>query len=550
MKPEPVADAPAPPARETVTAHVRGILDGSVPSNRWIRLAAERWVRDLDRSDLEMDWAEVDRAIRWIEGLRLVGSHVGEAWTLLPWQQWLVAGCLGWRMNGLPRTRLCLTQVARKNGKSTLAAGMCLFELVGRGKPGRSVHVIANKREQASIVLDTAREMATPIEGVDVLWRSIRSPHGTMDAQTAAERSLDGLNPSLWIGDEVSEWRGRFVTKLTTSTVAREDALALLISTTGNCPDLVYHEMVSKAEKILLGEIELDSWFPLLYGIDEGDDIEDREVWRKANPSLGASLRPEVLEAQWRDMSLTPMGRVEFTRFHCARPVDVVGRWLDMRHWDEAGGEAVEIPEGSRVWLGVDLSKSQDLSAVVIVHPRPDGLVELAGRYWYPHEHAREREVAYSAPFSRWAHERRLTLTPGREVSWEAIRQEIHQIASRYEVAEIAVDPWASSYFIETLASDGLPVAGYKQSLELMAPATQEWANLWVSRRFHHGGDPILRMCCANAAVWTDSNGNMRPVKDKSRGLIDGLIAAMMGVHTWALSQGTAPSMYESGVGV
>ena len=127
MKPEPVADAPAPPARETVTAHVRGILDGSVPSNRWIRLAAERWVRDLDRSDLEMDWAEVDRAIRWIEGLRLVGSHVGEAWTLLPWQQWLVAGCLGWRMNGLPRTRLCLTQVARKNGKSTLAAGMCLF---------------------------------------------------------------------------------------------------------------------------------------------------------------------------------------------------------------------------------------------------------------------------------------------------------------------------------------------------------------------------------------------------------------------------------------
>ena len=182
---------------------------------------------------------------------------------------------------------------------------MCLWELVGRGKAGRSVHVIANKREQAAIVLDTAREMATPIEGVDVLWRSIRSPHGTMDAQTAAERSLDGLNPSLWIGDEVSEWRGRFVTKLTTSTVARDDALALLISTPGNCPDLVYPEMVAKAEKILLGEIELDSWFPLLYGIDEGDDIEDREVWRKANPSLGASLRPEVLEAQWRDMSLT-----------------------------------------------------------------------------------------------------------------------------------------------------------------------------------------------------------------------------------------------------
>jgi phage terminase large subunit-like protein len=221
-----------------------------------------------------------------------------------------------------------------------------------------------------------------------------------------------------------------------------------------------------------------------------------------------------------------------------------------MRHWDEAGGEPVEIPEGSRVWLGCDLSKSQDLSALVVVHPRPDGIVELEGRYWYPEEHAREREVSYSAPFRRWSLERRLTLTPGREVSWEAIRQEIHEIAKRYEVAEIAVDPWASSYFIETLEADGLPIAAHKQSLELMAPATQEWQNLWVARRFRHGSDPVLRMCCANAAVWTDANGNMRPVKDKSRGLIDGVIAAMMGVHVWALSQGSGPSMYEMGVGV
>jgi phage terminase large subunit-like protein len=542
--------SPKPAVQAVVAAHVDALLTGNQPVNRWIRLAAERWIRDLERPELEMDWAAVDAAVGWIQTLELVGGHAGQRWALLPWQQWLIAGCLGWRLNGLPRTRMAIVQVARKNGKSTLAAGMCLFELLGRRVPGRAVHVIANKREQARIVLDTARQMAERIDGAAVLYNRIRCEYGEMDAQVSRDRSLDGLNPSLWIGDEVSEWRGRFITKLTTSTVGREDALGVLISTPGNCPDLVYPEMVATAEKVLLGETELDSWFPLLYGIDEGDDIADPTVWAKANPSLGASLKLETLQAQWQQMSLTPMGRVEFTRFHCARQTDVVGRWLDMKHWDEAGGDPVEIPDGAQVWLGVDLSKSQDLSALVICHPRPDGIVELAGRYWYPEQHAREREIMYSAPFKRWSLEGRMTLTPGGEVSWEAIRQEILQLCSRYNVQHVAVDPWASTYFIETLLLDGVPVVTHKQSLEMMAAASQDWQNLWVARRFRHGGDPVLRMCAANAGIWTDNNGNFRPVKDRSRGLIDGLVAAMMSVHAWSLSRGTAPSMYEQGVGV
>lgn len=533
-----------------VQTHVEGILSGSVPANRWIRLAAERWQRDMKRSDLRMDWEVVDRAVGFIQSLRLVGDSAGQAWRLLPWQQWLVAGCVGWMLGDLPRTRMCLCQVARKNGKSTLAAGLCLWELIGKQTPGRKVYVIANKKEQAEIVLNTARDMARPLPDTDVLWRSIRTPWGDMSAQTAAEKSLDGLDPSLWVGDEVAEWRGEFIAKLETATVGRKSALGLLITTPGNNPNLVYPQRVALCEKILQGDVDLDTWFPLIYGIDEGDDISDPAVWAKANPSLGSSLSPEVLSAQWQTMSQTPPGRVEFTRFHCARAVDVVGRWLDMRHWDEVDQDPIVVPEGARVWIGVDLSKSQDLSAIVLVHPRPSGEVDLLGRYWYPAEHAQEREILYAAPFRRWRSEGRLEMNPGREVSWELIRQELLAMSRRYQVQQIAVDPWSSSYFVETLVADGLPVLLHKQSMEMMAPASQEWQNLWVSRRFRHGGDPILRMCCANATVWTDNAGNIRPVKGQARTLIDGLIAAMMGVHSWSLSQGTAPSMYESGVEV
>jgi phage terminase large subunit-like protein len=83
-----------------------------------------------------------------------------------------------------------------------------------------------------------------------------------------------------------------------------------------------------------------------------------------------------------------------------------------------------------------------------------------------------------------------------------------------------------------------------------MGPASQDWQNLWVGRRLRHGGDPILRTACANAVVQRDSSGNLKPDKASPRALIDPLIAAMMAVHSWALSQGTAPSMYEDGTGV
>ena len=546
--------AHAKEVRASIEDHIAGVLSGQVPSNHWLRLAAERWNRDLERPELRMDWDEVERMVTFIEGLRLVGGHAGQEWTLLPWQRWVLASAVGWRWSdGTPRTRMLLLQVARKNGKSTLMAGLALWELVGRGKPGRAVHVIANKREQARIVLDTARDMARPLLPEKTATGSRTVQHnrivtdwGTLDAQTAAEKSLDGLNPSLWIGDEVSEWRGRFITKLTTSTVGRDDALGCLITTPGNNPELIYPELVEQCQRMLEGEVRLDDWQAFIYGVDEEDQPEDAATWAKANPSLGAALRLDTIKRQWDTMQLTPLGRVEFSRFHLARAVDVAGRWLEMKHWD-AVTEPTEVPDGAEVWMGVDLSKTLDMSAVVLARPTAGGIVHLKGFYWYPEENAREREIEYQMPFRRWASEGRLTLSPGREISWESIRTKIVELCRQFNVRQIAVDPWMAAYFNETLKAAGLPVFEHAQSISMMAAATQDWQNLWVGRRLRHGGDPILRAACANAAVKQDDAGNIRPSKASSRTLIDPLVASIMAVHSWALSQGAAPSMYESG---
>lgn len=543
--------------RVLIQRHVRGILSGKVVSNHWIRRAAERWQRDIKRSDLRMDWATVNRMVEFIEGLELVGNHAGRSWTLLPWQMWVLASAVGWRRaDGLTRTRMLILQVARKNGKTTLMAGLALWHLIGQQLKGRSVNVIANKADQAKILMDTARTMATPLlperdsrKRTCIQHNRIVCDFGEMTAQTAAEKSLDGLDPSLWIGDEAAEWKGRFITKMTTATIGRDDGLGVIITTPGNNPDLIYPEMVGECEKMLEGEVDLDDKQAFIYGVDEEDDIADSSIWCKANPSLGASLKLSVLERQWSNMQLTPIGRTEFTRFHLARPVDVAGRWLEMHHWD-AITEPADIPDGSEVWMGVDLSKSMDMSAVVIARPTAAGVVHLKGLYWYPEEHAREREITYQMPFRRWAAEGRMILTPGREIPWEEILRRIVELGRQYRVRRVAVDPWMTALFNENLKKAGMPAAEHSMGIVMMAPASQTWQNLWVGRRLRHGGDPILRAACANAQCKVDDAGNIRPTKSHSRGLIDPVIAAMIAVHSWSLDQGTAPSMYEAGIGV
>ena len=499
----------------------------------------------------------------FIEGLELVGFARGQRWQLLPWQVWFLAGCIGWRRaDGTARTRMALLQVARKNGKSTLMAGLALWHLIGEaGRNGEAkVHVIANKAEQARIVLDTARDMARPLLPAktatgrkSIQHNRIVTDHGWMDAQTAAEKSLDGLDPSLWIGDEAAEWRGRFISKMTTANVSRPDGLGVMISTPGNNPELVYAEKVRACEAMLEGEAPLDDWHAAIYGIDDEDDPEDVGAWGKANPSLGAALRLDVLERQWQAMRLSPIERIEFQRFHLARAVDVVGRWLDMRHWDAVSEPAV-LPEGADVWVGVDLSKSHDMSAVVVLRPDAAGVAHLEGHYWYPAEHIHEREVTYQMPFRRYAAEGRLELTPGGVVNYQTIIDAIVALKSRFNVRRIAVDPWNSQMFNQLLdaafgtAPDGQHyVLEHSQGIATMAPACQFWQDLWVDRRLRHAGDPLLRAACANAAVRTDDAGNVRPVKSRNRGLIDALIAAIMAVHSWARDTGGAgPSIYES----
>ena len=513
------------------------VLTGRVPAGRWIYAAARRFLDDLERTDIYMDWDAVAALVAHFDGLTLVGDDSGKSFALAPWQRWALANIWGWRYreDDRRRVRLAVLQVARGNGKTTLMAGLCLWDLL-RGD-GRRVHVLANNEHQAEICLDTAKTMVGRLEDSDFekLYDRVirREADCEMTALPALERSLDGLNPSFWVADEAAEFKGRFLSKLLTTGSKRRESLGVIISTPGSQPDNIYGELVAQGEAILKGEITDDSVVPLLFGLDPEDAIEDETAWPKANPGM-AYGQPDIksLRRSWGTMKQSPIGRHEFTRYHCARLSEDTGGWLDMSLWPKESADWRDL-RGRPAWIGLDLSKTLDMTAAVVCVPLDDGRVALRGYYWWPKQDVAQRELDYRLPIRTWAAGGHLTLTPGREIDYESVRAKLIELQSEFDVRAVGYDRWGSKYLVEQLVSDGLPMEAYSMGVATFGPGCQLFQQLWVGGNILCGDDPVMRAACRTAIAKRDRNGNITITKEARRSIVDPLVAAVIGIHCW-----------------
>jgi len=537
--------------KQRILSYNKGVLEGKVVANRWLYAAARRFETDLERSDVYFDWDEALKLNEHFERLSLIGEWSKEKFKLHDWQLYAVANIICWKLTEDKRKRykLCVLQVARGNGKTTLMAGLALYDLMNG--EGKRVHILANNQDQAEILLDTAQTMVSrlPQDSHDLTRRfaSIDRDDAdcSMTALAALERSLDGLNPSMWVADEASEYKGRFLTKLLTTGAKRKESSGIIITTPGSNPENIYGEIVKQCESILSGELQDDTVFSLLYGLDKEDALEDEAQWTKANPGLPYG-QPDLvsLRRSWNTMKQSPMGRSEFSRYHAARMDENMGGWLDMGEWDSMVEKSItpDFLKGRVCYGGLDLSKSGDMTAFVLAFPLEDGRVFFKGRYWFPKEGLAQRELDYRMPCRTWAKEGKLELSAGREIDYEQIRIAINEACKEYDVRIIGYDNWGSKMLAESLLADGVPLQTYKMSASTFAPGCQLFQNHWFGKKLAFGDDPIMRRACAEAEAKRDINGNIRPVKSREHSIIDPLVAAVISLHVFG---GRIASVYE-----
>jgi len=554
---------------------------GDRPIGKYERLAIERHDRDLALAagpeghpkGYVFDPAAGDRVIRWIQRYcrHWKGEWAGQLIRLEPVQKWWLRVLFGWkRADGTRRFRKAWIEICRKNAKTTIAAAIGLYMLVGDQEPGAECYTTATSKDQAAILLTDAIEMARVSPELSKYVRHLRSKGGTlycerlrskMQSLSSESRTKDGLSPHFDGRDEVHEWNDPdLAAKLDTAMGARRQPLTLEITTAG-----VYDETGlgwqhhAYATQVLEGLFEDDRLFVFIAAVDDDDDpLNDPSCWPKANPLLGVSCKRDFLAEQVQEAKNNPSEANKVLRLHFGKWTAQVTRWFDLERWRASDphtpAEAVaRRPEresalaGRTCFGGLDLSSKLDLTAFVLAFPGEGDVLELLARFWLP-EATVERELKKRGRrhYRDWVDHGWITTTPGEVIDYAFIKREVLELSKRYRVQEIGFDPYNATQISIELAAEGLQLVEVRQGPPSLSEACKTLEAAVVARKVRHGGNPVLTWCVDNAVKREDANANIAPDKQRAKDKIDGVSATVTALSRYVNAEKLGPNPYET----
>lgn len=487
---------------------------------------------------LWFDQALGERAPRFLEGFcrHSKGEWAGQLIRLEEIQWQTLQTIFGWRRaDGTRRFRIAWIEWPRKNTKSTTAAGVGLYLMVGDGEPGAEVYSTATKKDQAKIVHDAAIAMVKASPELRRFLRTVRNNiscarlGSKFEPLGADSERLDGLNCHGHIPDEVHAHKDRAAWDVVeTSKGARRQPLTFAITTAGVYdPESIGWEMHDYACKVLEGTLEDDGFFALICAADEGDDWQARETWYKANPLLGVSIKEAYLEEQCEAAKKRPSFLNTFLRLHLNIWTQQITRWIRMEDW-KACAAAAQPFAGREVYGGLDLSTKLDITALTLL-AFSEGYCDLAFRFWVPEELAAERERKHELPsYRRWIQDGVLIATPGNVIDYDFILNDLVTLGKTIRIREIGFDPWNATQLAIQLGGAGFKMLEMRQGPKTLSEPSKEFEKLTVAHRFRHGGHPVMRWMVSNVTTRQDANGNIAPDKSTAAGKIDGVVSTIL----------------------
>ena len=432
---------------------------------------------------------------------------------LRDWQVDLVGSVL----DAEPRPRLAGWMLPRGQGKTTLVAALGLYELL-TGPEGASVVVAAVDERQARLTFDVAARMVEldpDLEARVTVFRdklTVPARGASFQVLPAAPKALEGLDPSLAILDEVGVISRDVFEVVSLAAGKREQSTVLGIGTPG--PDLDDQVLVSLRDYAR----EHPDDPSLVWREYSAADFAHHPAycghcWELANPALDDFLHRDALSAL-----LPPKTReATFRRARlCQFVAEVDDPWLSAGLWDACRDER-PVPDGAEVVLAFDGSFSQDCTVVVAVEVAEQPHIDLVAMWEPP-----PGDTGYRVPIAD-------------------VEQTIRDACRRWQVREIACDPYRWQRSIEALEAERLPVVEFPQSPARMTPATTALHEAVVNQAVTHSGDPRLARHVAAATVRDDARGvRLAKVDRNSTRRIDAAVAAVMG-HGRALHYAHKP---------
>jgi phage terminase large subunit-like protein len=472
------------------------------------------------------------------------GELGGKPFLLERWQRDYLRALFA-EKDGRRKVRTSLLAIPRKNGKSTLAAGIALRCML-EDEPGAEVYSCAASRDQARLVFDTAR---IAVEQSPILRQHLKvyrnaivreSTHATYKALSAEAGIQHGLSAHAVIFDELHVSNREMWEVMLSSQGARRNPLTVALTTAGHDKKSVCWDVWKYAEAVRTGAVRDETFLPSIFCAPSDADWRDEKTWAIANPNLGVSVKIDFLRSECQRAAEMPAYENTFRQLYLNQWTEQDTRWIGMHNWAKGNVPCPVDLTGRVCFAGLDLATTFDTTAFVLLFPLDDGTFWVEPHFWIPEQNLHERVRRDKVPYDVWQRKGLLNVTQGNITDYSAVRHDIVELAKRYTIRQIAVDRWNSTHLTQQLLQeDGLPVVGYGQGYgAISAPSLQVEAWI-VGGKLLHGGHEVLTWQAGNVAIQTDGQ-NIKPSKQRSHERIDGIVSLVMAAGVYATS--TAPN--------
>lgn len=486
--------------------------------------------------------------IEFIQMLKLVDDFYGQPFILQDWQHdvlWNVYGTVN--EEGYRQYRFAYLEIPKKNGKTTLIAGLGVYHLTCDPPQGQ-IYCCAADRHQASLVYKAAVSMIEQDDTLSKILKITDSRKEILNTQTgtilkvlsAEAYTKHGLNPTVVIFDELHAQPNRDLWDVMTfgAGAARKEPLWWVITTAGDDPDRlsIGWEIHEHARKIRDGELHDPTWYVKIYGAPEDADIFDENVWYEANPSLGKTIsietvRQEALAARNSEASERLFRWLRLNQWVSLKRTG----WLPLTLWDQTTGDW-DLSEltGKRCYPGLDLSSTTDITGIVYLFPPQDGIPDWRFIHdaWIPEDNMKQRVAQDKVPYDIWVNQKYLHATPGNVVDYDFVEAKIIAASKQYDIRALGTDPWNSRMLTQRLMRQGVDVVEIPQDMKNLSPAMKMIEMLMKKGLMSHEKNPLARWCFGNVAVVVDGNENIKPMKNKSKDRIDLTVALIIAMAT------------------
>jgi phage terminase large subunit-like protein len=479
-----------------------------------------RWLTPV--SDEAIARGDGQYAIEFAEAFGSIGKDgiagkAGQPLALRSWQQNLIRAMYARDADGGLQFRTALVGMPRKNGKSALSsAAFGLYSLIAEGIEGGEVYSVAAEKEQARIVFGEARRMVETSELSDLvtLYKDaifVNATKSVYRVVSAEAYSKEGLNPSRVIMDELHAHKDRTLFDVFSLAGGNRGKLNQLIAitTAGQKTDMtgqdsIAYNLYQYGKRVATGEIDDPTYFMAWWEADPEADHRLESTWRTANPGFDDLVaKDDFASAVLR----TP--EPEFRTKRLNQWVSSMNAWLPTGKWEQLDSE-LELDPEQPVIVGFDGSFNGDCTALAYVTVPKDDQPPHVGliRVW----------------------EKQPEDTDDWRVSTSEVEDEIIQFCQKYNVKEIACDPFRWQRTMEAMQDRGLPIVEYPSSSpSRMVQASSKFYTAVTEGNLTHDGNPTLARHLTNAVIKIDRLGP-RIVKEHrgSPRKIDAAVAAVM----------------------